>query len=90
MADDDEWFDYGSLDEDEQRFFIYEQIGFTHDPVDQTAHDLFYQVMYDDTISQDTRMDLYEALSLHMWDEYGIVFSEIWDWEDFRNWYDSQ
>jgi hypothetical protein len=32
-------------------------------------------------------MEAYEDLKDILWDEYGIDFEEIWDWEAFREWY---
>ncbi len=32
----------------------------------------------------------YEALSDYLSREYGIDLDDEWDWEDFREWYDSQ
>lgn len=90
---DDEPFDYGSLPEQEQRDFLYELIGFRRDeegvfhPQDQTAHDLFWD--YRNQTGPD-QLDAERSLVEHFWEDYGIDFFDIWDWEDFRDWYDSQ
>jgi hypothetical protein len=67
--------------------FLYELIGFNDNPTDPTMHDLFWDVMYNDELSYDQRVDIYEQLSLYLYESYGLNFEELWDWEDFREWY---
>lgn len=87
--DDDEGFDYGSLPLEEQQGFLYDLIGFVDDPRDYTAHELFWEVMYNEEMSQSEREALFEELRDYINDEYGIWFDDVWDWEAFREWYDS-
>jgi hypothetical protein len=87
---DDESFDYGSLPEIQQQEFLYDVFGFTHDALDSEARELFWDVMYNDELSYGQRMDKFEELADYIWDEYGIMFEDVWDWESFREWYDSQ
>jgi hypothetical protein len=54
---------------------------------DGTAHDLFWEVMYNDELTAEQREDFYEQLSVYLYDEYGLDFEDLWDWEDFREWY---
>src|SRR5262245_62082310 len=86
--DDDEKFDYGSLPLENQQEFLYELIGFDADPGDVTAHELFWEVMYNDELTQSERDALYEQLQDYLYDEYGMYFDDVWDWEDFREWYE--
>lgn len=90
MATYDDDFDYGSLSVDHQREFLYELIGFTQQELDSEARSLFWDVMYNDELSMPDRLAIYEELSDHIRDEYGIEFDDIWDWEAFRTWYESQ
>lgn len=88
--DDDEAFDYGSLDEIHQQYFVYDLIGFHGPTLDIEARNLFWDVMYNDNLTAEQREATYDELVRMMYDEYGIDFAEIWDWDDFRAWYDSQ
>lgn len=87
--DDDESFDFGSLPDDQQRDFLYDTLGFTETASDYEAHNLFWEVMYNDELTSADREILYQQLLDHIWDEYGIDFDELWDWAAFREWYDS-
>jgi hypothetical protein len=87
---DDEDFDYGSLSDEHQREFLYDLIGFTQRELDYETRDMFWNVMYNDDLTIGERLSLYQDLNSHIWNEYGINFEEIWDWEAFREWYDTQ
>lgn len=94
MADyddpEDEQFDFGSLPEIQQQEFLYDLIGFTGIPGDTEVHNMFWELMYNNELSYEDRQDVYENLSDYLYDEYGLMFGELWDWEDFRAWYDNQ
>jgi hypothetical protein len=85
--DDEENFDYGSLPDGQQQEFLYELIGFKENALDNEARDLFYDVMYNNELSMGERLDAYNELTIYLYDEYGLVFEEIWDWDAFREWY---
>lgn len=87
---DDDEFDFGSLPEIQQQEYLYELIGFTASPQDYEAHNMFWDVMYNDELTLDQRAGMYESLSSYLYDNYGMDFADLWDWEDFRAWYDSQ
>lgn len=91
MADyyDDDEFDFGTLPEVQQQEFLYDLIGFDSAPQDTEAHGLFWTLMYNDELSMEDRIDAYHELSDYLEQEYGLVFADIWDWEDFRSWYDN-
>ena len=89
-TDDDESFDYGSLPDIQQQQFLYDLIGFTGNAQDSELRDMFWDVMYNDELSIGQRLDLYESLSTYVFDEYGMEFEDIWDWDDFREWYGNQ
>lgn len=74
---------------DNEQSLLFETIGFTGAPDDQYAHDLFWQIMYDDNIGLDARMAAAEQLQEYLGTEYGLDFSEQWDWDAFREWYDA-
>lgn len=92
LARFDDWgedndFDYGSLPDAQQQQFVFESL--FSGVGDLEARRIFDDVMYNDDLSRDERADRYEDLKDYYFDEYGIDFDELWDWEDFREWYDS-
>lgn len=84
MADDDE------PSREEQQELLYDVIGFTDASYDQTAHNLFYDAMYNDELTIDERIDKFDELQDYLYDEYDLYFADVWDWEDFREWYGTQ
>lgn len=77
-----------------QQEYLYEIIGFhddstLNDNFDHHMHDLFWNVMYNDELTYDERLAEYQELAAYLYDTYGLDFEELWDWEDFREWYDS-
>lgn len=85
MADD---YDDDGMSYEEQQELLYDVIGFLDgEPYDTTAHDLFYDAMYNNDLSIQERMDLFDELQDYLYDEYGLYFEEVWDWEDFKEWY---
>ena len=87
---EDDEFDYGSLPEVQQQEFLYDLIGFSQAPRDYEAHTLFWDLMYNDDLTISERLDKYDELSDYLWAEYGLSFEDIWNWDDFRGWYESQ
>jgi len=87
---DEDEFDFGTLPEVQQQEFLYDLIGFTSTAQDSEVRDMFFSLMYDNELSMNDRIEQYERLSEYLEQEYGMDFSEIWDWEDFRAWYDAQ
>ncbi len=86
MATDDEWSDY--IDElfdagpDD-----YTDILFSNGPdLDPYAQELFSDWM-GTGFKDDSAL---AELDRYMWQEYGIDFSDVFDWEDFREWYEGQ
>ncbi len=77
------------FDRGEHQESLYELIGFNTEPVDPAVHDLFWEVMYNDELTADQREDYYEQLEVYLYDMYGLDFEDLWDWEDFREWYGS-
>lgn len=70
-----------------QQELLYDVIGFTDASYDQTAHNLFYDAMYNDDLTIDQRIDTFDQLQDYLYDEYDIYFADVWDWDDFRAWY---
>lgn len=85
MADD--WNDFiDDLFEPDPR--DYEQILFGNSrEVDPAAQTLFL-VWMDVGMKADT--EEYRALVDYMWEAYQIDFEDVFEWEDFQEWYDSQ
>lgn len=71
----------------EQQELLYDVIGFLDAPYDETAHTLFYDAMYNDELTIDQRTETFEELQEYLYDTYDIYFADVWDWEDFREWY---
>jgi hypothetical protein len=57
---------------------------------DSYLQELFDIAMFDTDISREVRDDAYDSLVDYLWNEYGIDFEDMFDWEDYREWYDSQ
>ena len=51
---------------------------------------MFWDLMYNDELSSQERMTIYGEFVQYLWDEYGLMFEDVWDWESFREWYDLQ
>lgn len=94
MANGDDFdpdYDEGvEFDVPEQQQFLYDLLGFVGETQDQYAHDMFWSFSYDDTLSYGERLDIYEQFADYMWEEYGVDFEVVWDWDDFREWYGAQ
>ncbi len=94
--DDNEYGEYGyedvsSYTREDQQEYLYELVGFHHGetPGDSYVHDTFFDLMYNDELSQQDRLDLYNELGDYLYEEYGLEFDNVWDWDDFRSWYDA-
>jgi hypothetical protein len=87
MADDE--YQPDDFERDYQQESLYELIGFGTEPGDQTVHDLFWEIMYNDELTAEEREDYAEQLDVYLYDMYGLDFEDLWDWEDFREWYDA-
>ena len=61
--------------------------------MDQHAQDLFIDAYIGQPDSDGVRHKddgAYIELVEYMWDQYGIDWEEVYDWEDFREWYNAQ
>ena len=52
--------------------------------LDMHAQHLFVEAFFDG------KEDAYQELVDYFWDEYGLDFEEVFEWEDFREWYGNQ
>jgi hypothetical protein len=50
---------------------------------------LFDQAMFDPELPAGERESAYNAMVEYLWDEYGLDFEDVFDWEDYRDWYES-
>lgn len=57
---------------------------------DYELQDLFHDALFDLEIDRLEREHAYQDLLDYLYDEYGIDFESEFDWEDYREWYDSQ
>lgn len=46
--------------------------------------------LYTENLSSDVQYNAYYDLLDYMWEEYGYDFEEGFDWDAYREWYDSQ
>lgn len=66
--------------------------GFVHDIIYQQTNDEYAQHWFNESflngdLSDTERENTYKELVDYLWDEYGIDFEEVFDWQDFREWY---
>lgn len=82
MADgwDDDWQDYFAEETPDWKEIVFG----TSEVHDQHAQELFQGAFFD---NNDTA---YIDLVDYMWREYNIDFEAEFEWQDFREWYESQ
>lgn len=86
MATDGEWGDFfEELFEPDPQDYADILFGSASE-VDAHAQDLFSEWMASGF--QDQRV--LQELDAYMWEEYGIDFEDVFEWQDFQEWYDSQ
>jgi hypothetical protein len=85
MANDmempDHWY------HDETSMFVDMLGGDPHLVGDDSLQLLFHEALFDMELDPDTRDNIYNTLVEYMWDEYGIDFDDVFDWEAYREWY---
>lgn len=57
---------------------------------DPHLQDLFDDAWFNPDVSHDERMDAREELREYLMDVYDVDFDEVFDWEDWAEWYESQ
>lgn len=57
---------------------------------DRELQDLFHDALFDLDIDREEREHAYDDLVDYLYEEYGIDFEADFDWEGYREWYDSQ
>ena len=57
---------------------------------DHWGQDLLFRGYYDETLSTDLHYAYQNALDNYLDMYYGVDFDEIFDWDAYREWYDSQ
>lgn len=50
---------------------------------------LLHTAFFEPGIDRDTREETYQYLVEYLWDEYEIDFEDVFDWEEYREWYDN-
>lgn len=51
---------------------------------------LYHEALFDFDISPEFRSEVYGALVEYVDQEYGLDFDEIFDWDSYREYYDSR
>lgn len=62
------------------------------DPIlgeDRTLQLLYDVALFDHDIRPDERDAAMDALQEYMWDEYGLDFDDVFDWDGYREWYEN-
>lgn len=57
---------------------------------DPQLQEWFDTAMFNSDVSPEEREQAYQHMVEYLWDEYDIDFDQEFDWEDFREWYDTQ
>jgi hypothetical protein len=55
---------------------------------DPVLQELFDTSFLNPDVTTDERRDAYDELVEYMWNEYGVDFEDVFDWEDYRVYYD--
>jgi len=77
--DSDTWSDSDYFESEHQEYA--DLIFGSESQVDHHAQDLFMEAYFND--DQNAYLELVD----YMWDEYQIDWEEVYDWQDFREWY---
>lgn len=56
---------------------------------DNFAQNLYDAALFDHDISRDDRAAVMDTLRDYMWEEYGVDFDDVFDWEAYREAYDN-
>jgi hypothetical protein len=76
---------------EEKQSLLFDAIGFIPgESYDETAHSLFWDAMYNDDLTIEERIDRLDELQDYLYDTYDIYFADVWDWQDFQEWYAMQ
>ena len=62
------------------------------DPVlgdDHKLQLLYDLALFDSDIRPEERDAVYETLQEYLWEEYGIDFDDEFDWDGYRDWYET-
>lgn len=57
---------------------------------DSHLQDLFDSAWFNPDVSREDRLDAREELREYLQDTYDVDFDEVFDWEDWAEWYESQ
>lgn len=82
MASMDEW--------SEVEFQLFDSMASANPDLynDQWIQTLYDAALFEHDISSSDRAAIMESLRDYMWDEYGLDFDDVFDWEAFREAYD--
>lgn len=88
MPNDDEVFVPDNWDDREFEMFDDLMRGMPIDNLNDTElQDLYHDALFS---GHEHLGKEYDDLLDYLWDEYGIDFKEDFDWDSYREWYDSQ
>lgn len=89
MANDDDYYvpsDWYGAEKD-----LYDDL-INGDPVlgeDRTLQLLFDVALFDADIRPEEREAVMDELVDYLWEEYGLDFDDVFDWDGYREWYES-
>lgn len=76
-------------DAEETRLFI-DMLGDDTEPAtDPVLQDLFDEAMFRHGVDREERESAYQELQNYLRDAYDIEFEDVFDWEDYREWYEN-
>ena len=72
-------------------FGLFDQMAGGYQPFyeDRQLQALYDSALFNHDVSSDDRAAIIEGLRDYMWDEYGVDFDDVFDWEAYREAYDS-
>jgi hypothetical protein len=56
---------------------------------DDYAQIMFHEAYFDREVNPSERDDFHDSLAAYLAEHYDIDFDEVFDWEDYRDWYES-
>lgn len=85
VARGDDWYDF-------ERAIFDETFPSDKPEMFNDAHlqDLFDTAWFDPDVSHEDRLHAREELRDYVWEEYELDWDEIFDWQDWAEWYENQ
>lgn len=91
MAWDDEFDYFVPASWSEEQASMYDDLVNANPAIagDQQLQFLYQEALFDMELSPPDRQIIIDMLDEYLMDEYGIDFDDMFDWQNYREWYDS-